>query len=183
MLKEMTYAEVAEKLWEKRNLSQIGLLRFGFDFYGNFDPETEEKEWAYHAAVVRFADASVVIINYYGGGAGFIYDIEEDSFLLPVLSIQPLVENAVKHGIAKKRGGGVVTLSSRQTEKAYQITVSDTGAGFDVEHYMDDGKVHVGLMNVRQRLASRMNATVEIDSTPGRGTTVTVTIPREKVNP
>jgi signal transduction histidine kinase len=48
---------------------------------------------------------------------------------------------------------------------------------------MDDGKVHVGLMNVRQRLASRMNATVDIDSTPGKGTTVTVTIPREKVNP
>ena len=119
----------------------------------------------------------------FGEELSIIYDIEEDSFLLPVLSIQPLVENAVKHGIAKKRGGGVVTLSSRQTENAYQITVSDTGAGFDVEHYMDDGKVHVGLMNVRQRLASRMNATVEIDSTPGNGTTVTVTIPREKVNP
>ena len=112
-----------------------------------------------------------------------VYDIEEDSFLLPVLSIQPLVENAVKHGIAKKRGGGVVTISSRQTEKAYRITVSDTGAGFDVDRYMEDGKVHVGLINVRQRLASRMNATIEVDSTPGNGTTVTVTIPREKVNP
>ena len=48
---------------------------------------------------------------------------------------------------------------------------------------MEDGKVHVGLLNVRQRLASRMNATVDVDSTPGSGTTVTVTIPREKVNP
>ena len=93
------------------------------------------------------------------------------------------MENAVKHGIAKKRGGGVVTISSQQTEKAYRITVSDTGAGFDVDRYMEDGKVHVGLMNVRQRLASRMNATVEVDSKPGSGTTVTVTIPREKVNP
>ena len=112
-----------------------------------------------------------------------VYDIEEDNFLLPVLSIQPLVENAVKHGIAKKRGGGVVTISSRQTETEYQIVISDTGVGFDVERYMEDGKVHVGLMNTRQRLASRMNATVDIDSTPGVGTTVTVTIPREKVTP
>ena len=112
-----------------------------------------------------------------------VYDIEEDNFLLPVLSIQPLVENAVKHGIAKKRGGGVVTIASQQTENAYQITVSDTGAGFDVDRYMEDGKVHVGLINIRQRLASRMNATVEINSKPGEGTTVTVTIPREKVNP
>ena len=52
--------------------------------------------------------------------------------------------------------------------------------GFDVERYMDDGKVHVGLANVRQRLRSRMNATVNIDSTPGSGTTVTVMIPKEK---
>ena len=117
----------------------------------------------------------------FGEELSVVYDIEEDGFLLPVLSIQPLVENALKHGIAKKRGGGVVTISSRKTEKAYRITVSDTGAGFDVARYMEDGKVHVGLMNVRQRLASRMNATADIDSTPGSGTTVTVTIPREKV--
>lgn len=119
----------------------------------------------------------------FGEELSIVYDIEEDSFLLPVLSIQPLVENAVKHGIAKKRGGGVVTISSQQTENAYRITVSDTGAGFDVDRYMDDGKVHVGLINVRQRLVSIMNATVDVDSTPGSGTTVTVTIPREKVNP
>ena len=119
----------------------------------------------------------------FGEDLSIVYDIEEDSFLLPVLSIQPLVENAVKHGVAKKRGGGVVTISSEQTETAYRITVSDTGVGFDVDHYMDDGKVHVGLMNVRQRLASRMNATVEVNSVPGNGTTVTVTIPGEKVNP
>ena len=112
-----------------------------------------------------------------------VYDIEEDNFLLPVLSIQPLVENAVKHGIAKKRGGGIVTISSRQTETEYQVVVSDTGMGFDVDHYMDDGKMHVGLMNIRQRLARRVHATVDIDSKPGQGTTVTVTIPREKVTP
>ena len=119
----------------------------------------------------------------FGEELSIVYDIEEDSFLLPVLSIQPLVENAVKHGIAKKRGGGVVTIASRQMEAAYQITVSDTGAGFDVERYMDDGKVHVGLMNVRQCLASRMHATVDINSVPGNGTTVTVTIPKEKMDP
>ena len=119
----------------------------------------------------------------FGEELSVVYDIEEDSFLLPVLSIQPLVENAVKHGIAKKRGGGVVTISSKQTEKEYRITVSDTGAGFDVERYIDGSEGHVGLQNVRQRLISRMNATVDIDSVPGSGTTVTVTIPREKVLP
>ena len=118
----------------------------------------------------------------FGEELSIIYDIEEDGFLLPVLSVQPLVENAVKHGVAKKRGGGVVTISSRQTEDVYQITVADTGVGFDVDRSMEDGKVHVGLMNVRQRLQSRMNATVDIDSAPGNGTTVTVTIPKKKVS-
>lgn len=117
----------------------------------------------------------------FGEELSIIYDIQEDSFLLPVLSVQPLVENAVKHGIAKKRGGGVVTISSHQTAEAYQITVADTGVGFDVDRYMEDGKVHVGLVNVKQRLASRMNATVDIHSVRGNGTTVTVTIPKKKV--
>lgn len=115
----------------------------------------------------------------FGEELSVIYDIEEDSFLLPVLSIQPLVENAVKHGIAKKRGGGVVTISSRQTENAYQIIVADTGVGFDADRYMEDGKVHVGLINVRQRLANSTHAKVDIDSAPDNGTTVTVTIPKE----
>lgn len=118
----------------------------------------------------------------FGEELSVVFDIEEDSFLLPVLTIQPLVENAVKHGIAKKRGGGVVTISSCQTESAYEITVVDTGAGFDMNRYMNDGKVHVGLDNVRQRLANRMNATVDIVTEPGKGTTVTVTIPKEKVS-
>ena len=118
----------------------------------------------------------------FGEELSVVYDIEEDSFLLPVLSIQPLVENAVKHGIAKKRGGGIVTISSRQTANAYRITVTDTGMGFNVDRYMEDGKVHVGLMSVRQRLANRMHATVEIASVPGNGTTVTVTIPKEKMS-
>ena len=137
-----------------------------------FSKELEQIRTYLELEQIRFAEELSVV-----------YDIEEENILLPVLSIQPLVENAVKHGIAKKRGGGVVTISSRQTENAYLITVSDTGVGFDVDRYMEDGKVHVGLINIRQRLASRMNATVDIESKPGQGTTVTVTIPREKVNP
>jgi sensor histidine kinase YesM len=117
----------------------------------------------------------------FGEELSVVYDIEEDGFLLPVLSVQPLVENAVKHGLAKKRGGGVVTVSTRQTDTAYQITVADNGVGFDVERYMDDGKIHVGLANIRQRLAIRMHASVDINSVPGSGTTVTITIPKEKV--
>ena len=118
----------------------------------------------------------------FGDELSIVYDIEEDSFLLPVLSIQPLVENAVKHGISKKRGGGIVTISSYQTADAYQVTVADTGVGFDINQYVDDGKVHVGLMNVKQLLTNRVDATVDIVSAIGNGTTVTVTIPKKEAS-
>lgn len=112
-----------------------------------------------------------------------VYDIEVTDFLLPPLSIQPLVENAVKHGVTKKRDGGVVTLCTREQEDCYIVTVSDTGRGFDPEHYMTDGKVHVGIQNVRARLRTMMGGTLTITSTPGEGTQAVVTIPKRRESP
>lgn len=108
-----------------------------------------------------------------------VYDIQADHFYLPVMTVQPLVENAVKHGITKKRGGGVLALSTREEAESYVITVSDTGVGFDPEHYMDDGKVHIGIENVRQRLENMADGTLKITSIPGEGTTVVIIIPKK----
>lgn len=109
-----------------------------------------------------------------------VYDIEATDFLLPPLTVQPLVENAVKHGVTKKRDGGVVTLSTREREDSYIVTVSDTGRGFDPEHYSEDGKVHVGIQNVRTRLRTMMGGTLTITSAPGQGTQVVVMIPKRR---
>lgn len=109
-----------------------------------------------------------------------VYDIEATDFLLPPLTVQPLVENAVKHGVTKKRDGGVVTLSTREREDSYIVTVSDTGRGFDPEHYSEDGKVHVGIQNVRTRLHTMMDGTLTITSAPGEGTQAVVTIPKRR---
>lgn len=117
----------------------------------------------------------------FGDELQVILDIHDDSFLLPVLSVQPLVENAVKHGIAKKRGGGVVKLASCVTPTGYRITVTDDGVGFHPDRYMDDGKRHIGLNNVRRLLRSRVNATLTVESAPGKGTCITVDIPRKEV--
>lgn len=109
-----------------------------------------------------------------------VYDIEATDFLLPPLTVQPLVENAVKHGVTKTRDGGVVTISTRELEDSYIITVADTGRGFDPEHYMEDGKVHVGIQNVRARLHTMMAGTLTITSIPGEGTQAVVTIPKRR---
>lgn len=108
------------------------------------------------------------------------YEIEVSDFMLPPLTVQPLVENAVRHGVTKKRGGGTVRLSTRRTEDAVIITIADTGIGFDPEHYAEDKKVHIGIRNVRERLQRMAGGSLTITSTPGVGTTATVTLPRKE---
>ena len=96
-----------------------------------------------------------------------------------VFQISYLVENAVKHGVTKKRGGGVVTLATRAETDGYVITVTDTGVGFDPEHYMDDGKTHIGIQNVRLRLKDMAGGRLKITSVPGVGTTAVIRIPKK----
>lgn len=109
------------------------------------------------------------------------YDIQATDFKIPPLSVQPLVENAVKHGVCKKPGGGTVKLTTRELDDAYEIVVSDDGVGFDPSVDPDDGREHVGIRNVKQRLWSMCNATLAVSSAPGDGTTVTIMVPKEGV--
>ena len=106
------------------------------------------------------------------------YDIKCVDFSLPVLTVQPIVENAVKHGTSKKRGGGTVKISTGEDKENYIITVSDTGCGFDPAKPKDDGKRHVGIENVRQRLSNMCSGTLTIESTVGVGTLATIIIPK-----
>ena len=106
------------------------------------------------------------------------YDIKCVDFSLPVLTVQPIVENAVKHGTSKKRGGGTVKISTDEDKENYIITVSDTGCGFDPTKPKEDGKRHVGIENVRQRLSNMCSGTLKIESTVGVGTLVTIIIPK-----
>ena len=108
------------------------------------------------------------------------YDIKCVDFSLPVLTVQPIVENAVKHGTSKKRGGGRVTISTDEDREYYIIRVADTGCGFDPTKPKNDGKRHVGLENVRQRLSNMCGGTLIIDSEVGVGTLATIRIPKER---
>ena len=106
------------------------------------------------------------------------YDIKCVDFSLPVLTVQPIVENAVKHGTSKKRGGGKVTISAEDVGENYVIKVSDTGCGFDPEKPKNDGKKHVGIENVRQRISNMCAGTLTIESEVGVGTVATIMIPK-----
>ena len=104
-------------------------------------------------------------------------DIAETDFYLPALTIQPLVENAVKWGVGCKEDGGTVTLSTRRTPLGMEITVSDDGVGFDPEQPPQDGKDHLGLQLVRDRLQMVCGAKLTVESQVGQGTVVRVLIP------
>ena len=108
-----------------------------------------------------------------------VYDVAVTNFKVPPLTVEPLVENAVKHGVTKKRGGGTVTISTRRTEEGVQITVADTGVGFDPETYMDDGKPHIGIRNVKERLWNMVGGSLSITSSEN-GTVAVVTIPAKE---
>lgn len=115
----------------------------------------------------------------FGKKLNIVYDIQTEDFVLPQLSIQPLVENAVKHGVGMKKGGGTVTISTLETETAYKVIIADDGVGFDTEQVKNDGRSHIGMDNVRRRLKEMCGADVEIKSIIGTGTMSTVTLPKE----
>ena len=107
------------------------------------------------------------------------YDIQTTDFVLPQLSIQPLVENAVKHGVGMKKKGGTVKIATEENDDFYMVIISDDGVGFDTEQKRNDGRSHVGMENTRRRLKELCNAEVIITSVVGEGTVATVLLPKE----
>lgn len=108
------------------------------------------------------------------------YDIRADDFLLPALSVQPLVENAVRHGLMRRAEGGSITITAEKTEQGYRVAVADNGVGFDPKIPREDGRSHTGIANVRLRLQALCGGTLRIESTPGQGTTAIIEIPERQ---
>ena len=107
------------------------------------------------------------------------YDLQSTGFLLPSLTLQPLAENAVRHGVrGKKSGEGTVTIATREYEDRFEVTVADDGNGFDPSVMPQDGQPHIGLENVRERL-SLSGASLRIGPGPACGTEAVIVIPKK----
>ena len=107
------------------------------------------------------------------------YDTPHTFFRVPPLTLQPIVENAVKHGRDPNAGPLHISIRTRKTDTGSEITVSDNGCGYDPA---DDSEPHIALKNIRQRLELMCGGSLTITPNDGGGTTVTVTIP-DSVNP
>ena len=111
-----------------------------------------------------------------------IYDINDNGYMLPPMTLEPFVENAVAHGLAKADAGGTLAIRTRIGDQAHEITIEDDGVGFDPDEYRsrtDGDHKSIGIDNVCKRLERMCGGTVQIRSQRGKGTSVLICIPYE----
>ncbi|QOQ55756.1 response regulator [Bacillus amyloliquefaciens] len=151
-------------------------LRMSFDFQNTSDISSFKNELSIITSYLAIEKTR------FGKRLEILFDIDEDmDFSLPPLMIQPLVENAVHHGISKKRGGGWVKLTAKkQSENTYLIKVEDNGTGIMPDIQKDILSSHVdrsvGLKNINRRLKHFCGSELTIESTPDAGTAVSMMI-------
>ncbi|MCR5154001.1 MAG: histidine kinase, partial [Lachnospiraceae bacterium] len=105
------------------------------------------------------------------------YEIEDENFKLPALTVQPLVENAIKHGVRSKDEGHI-TVRTRLEGDYHVLEVEDDGVGFDLSQInKDDGRAHVGFTNVKERIEKMMKGSLKVESEMGVGTKIIIKIP------
>ncbi|SET65730.1 sensor histidine kinase [[Clostridium] polysaccharolyticum] len=113
------------------------------------------------------------------------YDIQVKNFKVPALCIQPIVENAVRHGIVKQEKPGTVSIHTYEDAHGIHIIVMDNGRGmkFDKDRNIvihdNIKKTHIGIENVRRRIKEQCSGTLDIVSEEGKGTQVKISIPRQ----
>ena len=117
----------------------------------------------------------------FGDALQVCYDLKFTDFLIPSLTLQALVENAVRHGIrGTETGTGTVRISSENYGDRIEVVVSDNGRGFDPEEKIEDGHIHIGLENVRYRLKAVAGGKLLIRSEKGKGTEAVIVLPKER---
>ena len=143
----------------RRNLSSMTETRFI-----PFEEELKHIKVYLSLEKIRFNDRINVI-----------YDIKTTDFMLPSLTIQPIVENACKHGILKKLEGGTITIKTREDDLKYIIEIIDDGVGFNINDIDFKNGNHYGLNNIKYRIDKMANGNMVIESKVGEGTKVIVT--------
>lgn len=151
------------------------LIRFARYLRGNIDVMQEDVLETFTASLNHLQDYVALEQIRFGDKIRFETKTAVTAFSLPPLVLQPLVENAIKHGLTPKAEGGTITLTTERKGDIILITVADDGVGFSGNAL--EKKSSVGLKNVRFRLQQLVGGDMNIESVPGKGTVATLTIP------
>jgi len=164
---------------EKLTLDLSKYLQYSFEFknlskFISFSAELEFVETYVKIEKARFVNEFDVVYDF----------CDTSRLMVPPLSIQPIVENAIRHGVRKKETFGTVVLSVREEKDNFVIEVSDDGVGIEplrlekLNRGIRDENSGVGLINVKQRIESLRGTDFIIESELGCGTRIVITIPR-----
>ncbi|MCX7922524.1 MAG: ATP-binding protein [Clostridia bacterium] len=117
-----------------------------------------------------------------------VYDIDDVECSVPHLILQPIVENAVRHGVLPKKEGGMVKISIKDGGEHVLLNVEDNGDGIDKEKIplllmgkLESEGTGVGLSNVHKRMQAIYGHGVQIESEKGKYTSISISIPKSTV--
>ena len=203
---ELQLARTERELTDSRIASMMSQIRNHFIFnvlgtistYCKIDPDKADEALTKFARYLRrninyletteliFFETEIAQIEDYvaleqmrfGDRIQFEENLETTNFKIPPLTVQPLVENAIKHGLTKPGRKGTVRILTRQEKDGIIIEVTDNGIGFDTEDLEKKGSV--GIKNIRYRLEHMAGASLQIYSKPGEGTKATIRIPTKQ---
>jgi len=158
-------------------LDLASYMRHSFDFKNLETYIAFEDEMEFVKAYVRIEQAR------FKDRLNVIYEIDDaDGLWMPPLLLQPLVENAIRHGIRKKETGRTVVLRVRNMQESYLIEIEDDGAGMAPEQLeairQGKGTGGVGLANIQKRLKMMYDTQLIIESRQSLGTKVAITLPK-----
>lgn len=155
-------------------------LRSSFDFKDLIHKVPVEQEIDLVKSYVALEQARFgekLKVNYY---------IADISFMVLPLILQPLVENSVIHGLRYKEGEGTINISVQRERQEVRLVIEDDGVGINLEtmravknpEFVGSNN-GLGLKNIEERLLNIYGRGLDIKSSPGAGTTVTISIPLE----
>jgi two-component system LytT family sensor kinase len=164
-------------------------LRTNLDLLSRTNPVPIETELAHTRTYLELEKMSMEDLLDYE------IDMQATGFNVPALSVQTIAENAAKHGVGKRPEGGKIRICTREEAECFVVEVADDGVGFDVESAArpaggdasdagaksaERGSTHLGIENTRMRLEAMCGGELHIESEPGRGTMVTMRIPKKR---
>ena len=109
------------------------------------------------------------------------YDIGTTDFMIPTLTLQPMVENAVQHGIRQKEEGGTISIRTRDFQDHIEIRVCDDGPGIGPDDVTDPkASGRIGIRNVTERIREMCGGDLQMEFNPGTGAIVHITLPKKE---
>ncbi|MEE0931371.1 MAG: histidine kinase [Acutalibacteraceae bacterium] len=161
-------------------IAKEAITEFASYLRGNLDSLTLNTTISFEKEMEHVENYISLEKKRFGDKINIEYDIEATEFEVPSLTIQTVVENAIRHGITKRKEGGTVTIKTYELLDSFTVEIRDNGVGVDLtrppEH--NDNRSHVGIDNAKKRIESMCNGTLIMNSTPSIGTLVLMTIPK-----